>query len=92
MKNDEIKKLRKLSRVELIDIIYELQLNEIELKNIIQDLETRLEDRTILIDKAGSIAQASLQLNDVFINAQKAADQYVEEVKKLVERKINNEE
>jgi hypothetical protein len=38
-----------------------------------------------MLDKAGSIAEAALQLNDVFELAQKAADQYLENVKKIVE-------
>jgi hypothetical protein len=37
----------------------------------------------ILTEKAGSIAEAALQLNLVFETAQKAADQYLMNVRRL---------
>jgi polysaccharide deacetylase 2 family uncharacterized protein YibQ len=56
-----------------------------ELKRQLREANIKLNDRRIMLDKAGSIAEAALQLNDVFELAQKAADQYLENVKKIVE-------
>lgn len=79
------KEFRHLSRRELVDIIYELE-KKIDEKNAeIEDLRKQLEDRRIRINKAGSIAEASLALNKVFEDAQKAADQYVDEIRQIKE-------
>lgn len=74
------KELRRMSRPELIEIIYALKSNEEVLKKNAQ-LHEQLDDRTIRIEKAGSIAEASLQLNDIFTVAQKAADEYLNSIK-----------
>ena len=73
--------LKKMNRSELIEIIYALQKEERRLKKRINELEEKLEDRQIIIDKAGSIAEASLRLNKIFEDAQKAADDYILSVK-----------
>ena len=72
-----------------------LQKENEELKNYIKEkihkengdlkeyIRQRLDQRRIVIENAGSIAEAALQLNEVFQAAQKAADQYVENVRLL---------
>ena len=62
------KELRRMSRPELIEIIYALKSNE----------EC---NRTIQISEAGFIAEAALQLNDIFSTAQAAADDYLTSIK-----------
>jgi hypothetical protein len=47
------------------------------------ELMKRLEERQITLDKAGSIAEASLTLSGVFQAAQNAADLYLENIKAL---------
>ncbi len=71
------KELRKMSRIELIEIIYSFLQKEEELKQEIERLQTELNERNIQMEKAGSIAEASLQLNHIFEAAQQAADQYL---------------
>ena len=55
----------------------------------IRELEEEMaewkESRRIELEKAGSIAEASLRLNGVFEAAQKAADQYLENLRRLSE-------
>ncbi len=75
------KDLRKMSRAELVEIIYALQKEEKSLKEENEELKNKLNERTIDLEEAGSIAVASLQLNGVFQSAQAAADTYVESVK-----------
>ena len=75
------KELRRMSRSELIEIIYALKSNEESLQKKNAHLEEQLNNRTIQISEAGSIAEAALQLNDIFSTAQAAADDYLTSIK-----------
>ena len=72
------KELRRLGRPELIEIIYQLEKSQEESRQEIDRLQARLQDRTLRLSEAGSIAQAALQVNGVMEAAQAAADQYVQ--------------
>ena len=81
------KELHKLKRSELLEILVE-QSKEIDrLKGQLEEAEKQLQSRKIVIEKAGSIAEASLALNRIFSDAQKAADQYLENVRRLCTEK-----
>ena len=54
-----------------------------ELRKKLNRATRKLEDRRILIEKSGSIAEAALRLNEVFEAAQAAADQYLENIREL---------
>ena len=75
------KDLRRLSRAELLDILYEQQRRYEDSLAENQALRQQLEDRTLRIASAGSIAEAAIQVNGVFEAAQAAADQYLTSVK-----------
>ncbi len=77
--------LRRLSRRELIEIIYALKEREESLTRENEDLRSALSDRKIAISKAGSIAEAALALNDIFAQAQAAADVYLASVRAAAE-------
>ena len=68
--------------------VKDARLNEKDAK--IAELQRTIEDmkmmREIEIAEAGSIAEASLRLNGIFEAAQRCADQYLENVRKLCER------
>lgn len=74
------RELKKLDRAELIEIIYELQKREKEYLAKIDNLEATLNDKTIKISEAGSIAEAALKLNGIFESAQAAADQFLDSI------------
>ncbi|MBR2067624.1 MAG: hypothetical protein IJ875_05130 [Solobacterium sp.] len=74
----DAKKLKRLSREDLLELILE------ETKRY-DELEAKLNEKTIKIEKAGSIAEAALEINHIFEDAQKAADQYVESIKQIYE-------
>lgn len=75
------KELRRLKRAELLEMLLE-QTKKVEALQAELELKNReLENKRILIEKAGSIAEASLRLNEVFETAQKAADQYLYNIK-----------
>ena len=86
MVNNELKKL---SRRDLIDIIYQMKKNEQRMEEEIASLKNELEDRRIRISDAGSIAEAALSVSDVFASAQKAADVYLEEIAQMKEEAEN---
>ena len=77
------KEFKRLSRAQLIDIIYQLQLQVDELEDRNASLEKALEDKRLRIENAGNIAQAALEINDCFRSAQNAAEQYLTEIKTM---------
>ena len=64
------KDLRRLSRAELLDILYEQRKRYEDSLAENQALRQQLEDRTLRIASAGSIAEAAIQVNGVFEAAQ----------------------
>lgn len=82
------KDLRKLKRVELLDMLIEqgrlveAQAEEIKkLKAEREELNRKLEDRKVSLEEAGSIAEASLRIAKVFVAAEDAAKIYLENLK-----------
>lgn len=85
------KQLKKLRRIELLEILLE-QSKELEkTKQELEETKRKLEEKTIKIQNAGSLADAVLSLNNIFEIAQKSADEYLENIKKM-EKPNNNEE
>ena len=81
------KELRKLKRTDLLELLIE-QSTEVEsLKKRIGELEAELADRRLLIYKSGSIAEAALKLNGVFEAAEAAAQEYLENIRRISEEK-----
>lgn len=78
--------LRKLKRTELLEMLLEQTKEKERLAGEVAKLKEQLEDRQIRIDKAGTIAQASFELNGVFEAAEAAAQQYLENIKLLNDR------
>ena len=75
------KEFKRLSRAQLIEVIYQLQLKLDELTQQNQALENALADKRLRINNAGSLAEAALEINDCFKTAQNAAEQYLNEIK-----------
>ena len=74
------KELKRLSRRELVDIIYQLKKNEQDMQEEIESLKTELQDKRIRISTAGSIANAAMTVTNVFSTAQMTADIYLREI------------
>ena len=80
------KELKHLRRSELLEmLIAQMEENEKQGK-LLEGAESALRNRQIDIENAGSIAEASLQLNGVFEAAQSAAEQYLENVRRMEEQ------
>ena len=82
----EDKDLRKLSRAELLELLIRQTRRVEELESQLADALGQLEKRQIAIDRAGTLAEASLLLNGVFEAAQSAADQYIRSVRHISAR------
>lgn len=78
--------LKKLSRNDLLQMLLEQSREVQSLRAQLAEAQSALQDRTIAIDKAGSIAEASLQLNGVFQAAQAACQQYMDNISNLSQR------
>lgn len=79
------RELKKLSRAELLELLLRQSKENERLEAQLQQVRELLSSREIHIRTAGSIAEAALELNGVFEAAQRAADQYLENVRRLAE-------
>lgn len=77
------KELRKLWRGDLLNLLLEQSRENQRLREQLQVAQDALADKTLCIEQAGSIAEASLQLNGVFQAAENACKQYIENVIQL---------
>lgn len=75
------KELKRLSRADLLEMLVELKKENDNLTVQLESARNDLKDRKIKLSKAGSIAEAALRLNDVFEAADRAAAQYLENVR-----------
>ena len=74
------KEFKRLSRSQLIEIIYQLQLKQEELTADNEKLSKALDDKRLRVNKAGNIAEAALEIHNVMQAAQDAAAHYLEEI------------
>ena len=79
------KEFKRLGRAQLIEIIYQLQLQIDKLNEEKQELENELKDKRLRLSNAGNIADAALEINNCFRSAQNAAEQYLNEIKAIRE-------
>ncbi|MDY2775517.1 MAG: DNA repair protein [Streptococcus infantarius] len=72
--------LKQLKKIELYEILLE-QSKEIDrLKQELIETQQKLENKQIIIQEAGSLADAALKLTKIFEEAQKAADIYLKNI------------
>ena len=75
------KEFRRLSREELVEIIYELQRSESALREENDQLRTKLADRSLKMEKAGSLAEGILS------DAQAQAQKLTQDAEAHIDRK-----
>ena len=75
------KELKKLSKADLLSLLLTQSKEMDRLKEELAETRKQLEDRSILLEKSGSLADASLAIFHVLEDAQKAADLYLENVR-----------
>ena len=74
------KEFKRLSRSQLIEIIYQLQLKQEELTADNEKMSKALADKRLRVSKAGNIAEAAHEIHNVMQAAQDAATHYLEEI------------
>lgn len=79
------REFRRLSRAELIDIIYELQKNEARLHAELREMREKLEERNWKFSRCGSLAEAAAQVNGLFEAAQRTAESYLEQLRRAAQ-------
>ena len=85
------KELRRLSRKELLKmLIAQMEENE-KLKSRLEDAQAELSDRKIIAQRAGTMAEAALRLNGIFEDADRAAEQYLENIRRMAQEGIGAE-
>lgn len=83
MTEKKLKNLKNLKRSELLEILLE-QTKEVErLKGELEIAKKALENRKIMMQSVGSIAEASLKVSNIFEDAQKAADMYLDNIRTI---------
>ncbi len=82
------KELKHLSRSELLEMLISQGKKVDRLKANLESLNAKLEERELNIERAGSIAEAALNVNGIYEAAQNAADQYLSNVKRLCDERL----
>ena len=75
------RELRRLSRRELLEILIILKKENQRLRQELDEAQADLNNRYIAISKSGTMAEAALRLNQVFEAADRAARQYLQNIK-----------
>lgn len=75
------KEMRKLSRADLLRLLLRQTRRNEELQAELDRANAQLEQRRIEIERSGTLAEAALRLNGVFEAADRAAKQYLENLR-----------
>ncbi|MDY4635396.1 MAG: DNA repair protein [Candidatus Limivicinus sp.] len=75
------KELRGLSRRELLELLVAREKENQQLRQELDDARAELNKRQIDVTKAGTMAEAALLLNGIFDAADRAALQYLENIR-----------
>jgi len=77
------RELKRLSRPQLLEMLL-MQTKEVDrLNEELAIAQAQLADRQLILENAGDIAHATLGLNKVFQTAQHAADEYLENIRRM---------
>lgn len=75
--------LRKMGRSDLVELLLILSRENVQLREELEAAKIKLAERSVRMEKVGSMAEASLALNGVFEAAQAAAEQYLEQIRQM---------
>lgn len=81
------KELKKLSRIELLELLIEQTERCEELERKLAEAEQEINNQTLNVKEVGTLAEACLQVNKVFLAADAAAKQYLANIKVYDEKK-----
>ena len=81
------KELKKLNRIQLLELLIEQTERNEELERKIAALEQELSDKSLQVSEVGTLAEACLKINQVFEAADAAAQQYLDNIKVYDDKK-----
>ena len=81
------RELRKLKRVELLELLVEQAAEMEELRRELKEAREALQNREILLAESGTLAEAALRINEVFAAADRAAQDYLHNVRAIAARR-----
>lgn len=79
----DAKDFRHLSRPQLLELLLEVLQEKQELEEELSRAKKDLERREVILQNAGSIAEAVVGINDLFATAQETAKDYLESIEAL---------
>lgn len=79
----DISDLKKLSRKELLELLIDQVKENENLQRELDEAKTELQRRDLIMKNAGSMAEAALEIFDIFKKADQAAKLYLDNVKNL---------
>ena len=85
------KELRKISRKELLELLLEQANRIVDLEKELADTKTKLEDKKIMLNQAGNLAEASLKITDLFQKTMETCKIYsdnIEELNSRIEKEV----
>lgn len=74
------KSMKRISRIDLLLILSEQEEEVIALREENERLKRQLEDKNLRIKEVGSIAEATIALSNLFAEAQRTAEEYLDHV------------
>ena len=80
------KELKKLRRVELLELLLDQAIEMERLQKQLEQAQEVLACRQLQMKEAGSMADAALRLNDIFSSADRAAQDYLDSIRAMQER------
>ena len=75
------KELKRLRRSDLLELLLAQSKENQKLQQELEEARAQLADQAIKIEKAGSMAEAALQLSGIFEAADRACTQYLENIR-----------
>ena len=77
------RELRKLRRVDLLELLAQVSREKEALQDQVAALQAQLAERQLNLDRAGTMAEASLRLSGVFADIDAAGAQYLYNIQQL---------
>ena len=77
------KELRKISRKELLELLLEQANRIVDLENELTKIKAKLEDKKIMLNEAGNLAEASLKITDLFQKTMETCKIYSDNIDEL---------
>ena len=85
------KELRKISRKELLELLLEQANRIVDLEKELANAKAKLEDKRIMLNEAGNLAEASLKITDLFQKTMETCKIYsdnIEELNSRIEKEV----